>query len=433
MASGNGRFRIRHRAVWILLVPAVVGVLTGLLVSGLAWLFEVKSLGSLVASPSPWIMVVILAGLPLSVLSMRFIAGTLAPSTNEFYIIHSNGSTGRMPLRQIPGRILAGGLTVGCGGEQGLESPSATMGAGLGVLFERVFGRPLVSSERGLLMKAGASAGIAAVFSSPGVGAVYGLEVPYRRGFDARPIVQATIAAVAAYMVRVMTIGARPLVPYVDVDMSLDGTLIWTTLLLALVCGGGARFFTFTANTARGVRHRLRPWLGATIGSLVLAMLAYVAWRCTDTWVTLGPGHVMFDWAMGASRDVWLLLLILLLHAAATVVCVFGGGGGGVFTSLTATGAMIGCIAAVLIGRPDDLFLPLVGGACLLSAAYRIPIAGMMLIIEWGSGLESALLGLVCVVIAQACMGDSTIAPAQSRSPAESPGGTPMPPGPLSP
>ena len=141
----------------------------------------------------------------------------------------------------------------------------------------------------------------------------------------------------------------------------------------------------------------------------------------------------MFDWAMGASRDVWLLLLILLLHAGATVVCVFGGGGGGVFTSLTATGAMVGCIAAVLIGRPDDLFLPLVGGACLLSAAYRIPLAGMMLIIEWGSGLESALLGLVCVVIAQACMGDSTIAPAQSRSPAESPGGTPVPPVPPGP
>ena len=339
-----------------------------------------------------------------------------------------------MPLRQIPGRILAGGLTVGCGGAQGLESPSATMGAGLGVLFERVFGRPLVGSERGLLMKAGASAGIAAVFSSPGVGAVYGLEVPYRRGFDARPIVQATIAAVAAYLVRVMTIGAQPLVPYVDVDISLDGPLIWTTLLLGLVCGVGARFFAFAANTARGVRHRLRPWLGAAIGSLVLAMLAYVAWRCTDTWVTLGPGHVMFDWAMGASRDVWLLLLILLLHAGATVVCVFGGGGGGVFTSLTATGAMVGCIAAVLIGRrPDDLFLPLVGGACLLSAAYRIPLAGMMLIIEWGSGLESALLGLVCVVIAQACMGDSTIAPAQSRSPAESPGGTPVPPVPPGP
>lgn len=430
MTPANGRFRIWHRAVWILLVPAVVGGLTGLLVSGLAWLFEVKSLGSLVASPAPWVMLVILAGLPLSVLSMRFIAGTLAPSTNEFYIIHSNGNTGRMPLRQIPGRILAGGLTVGCGGAQGLESPSATMGAGLGVLFERVFGRPLVGSERGLLMKAGASAGIAAVFSSPGVGAVYGLEVPYRRGFDARPIVQATIAAVAAYLVRVMTIGAQPLVPYVDVDISLDGPLIWTTLLLGLVCGVGARFFAFAANTARGVRHRLRPWLGAAIGSLVLAMLAYVAWRCTDTWVTLGPGHVMFDWAMGASRDVWLLLLILLLHAGATVVCVFGGGGGGVFTSLTATGAMVGCIAAVLIGRPDDLFLPLVGGACLLSAAYRIPLAGMMLIIEWGSGLESALLGLVCVVIAQACMGDSTIAPAQAPSPAESPGGTPVPPEP---
>jgi len=432
-SPGNERTGVLHRVTWLLLVPLLVGAATGLLVSALAWLFETKSLGSLVASTSPWIVLVLLAALPLSILCMRCIAGTLSPSTNEFYIIHSNEKSDRMPLRQIPGRLLAGGVTVGCGGAQGLESPSASLGAGLGVLFERLSGRSLADRERGLLMKAGAGAGIAAIFSSPGVGALYGMEIPYRRGFDARPIVQATIAAVAAYMVRVLTVGAHPLVPYVDVDISPDGPLVWTALLLGLACGVGARLFSFAANTARTVRARLRPWLGTVIGGVSLVLLAIIAWRCTDAWVTLGPGHVMFDWAMGATRDVWLLLLILLLHAAATVVCVFGGGGGGVFTSLTATGAMVGCIAAVLLGRPDDLFLPLVGGACLLSAAYRIPIAGMMLIIEWGSGLESALLGIVCIVIAQACMGDSSIAPAQSRSPSECPGadaGSPCPPRP---
>lgn len=428
MPPGNERTGILQRVTWLLLVPLLVGAVTGLLVSGLVWLFEIMSLGSLASSTTPWTVFVLLAALPLSVLCMKYIAGTLSPSTNEFYIIHSNERPVRMPLRQIPGRLLAGGVTVGCGGAQGLESPSSSLGAGLGVLFERLFGRSLADRERGLLMKAGASAGISAIFSSPGVGAMYGLEVPYRRGIDVRPIVQAVIAAAAAYLIRFLTVGANPLVPYADVDISIDGPLVWTTLLVGLACGLGARVFAFAANTARTVRTRLRPWLGAVIGSLSLVILAWIAWRCTDSWVTLGPGHVMFDWTLSESRDAWLLLLILLLHAAATVVCVFGGGGGGVFTSLTATGAMVGCIAAALLGQPDNLFLPLVGGACLLSAAYRIPIAGMMLIIEWGSGLESALLGIVCVVIAQVCMGDSTIAPGQSPSPSKSSGAPSGPP-----
>jgi H+/Cl- antiporter ClcA len=74
-------------------------------------------------------------------------------------------------------------------------------------------------------------------------------------------------------------------------------------------------------------------------------------------------------------------------------------------------------MAAILLGYTDSLFLPLLGGACMLSAAYRIPLVGMMLVIEWGGGFDSILLGLICVVIAQACMGRQTIAPNQTDSP----------------
>ncbi|MAB83871.1 MAG: hypothetical protein CMJ24_10635 [Phycisphaerae bacterium] len=409
---------IGGRIAWLLVVPIMLGSLIGLFVSGLSWLFESQLLDRLIGSASPWTALVLLAALPLSVLSMRFVAGTLTPSTNEFYIIHSNVDDGRrMPLRQIPGRVLAGGVTVACGGAQGMESPSASLGAGIGILFERFFGRSLAPRERGLLMKAGASAAIATIFSSPGVGAVYGMEVSYRRGFDARPIVQATLAAVAAFTVRYLTVGLDPLIPFVDVNVHLDSRLVWTALLLALVCGFSARAFASIANLARGWRKRVRPWIGVATGSLALASIAICVWFWTGSWLTLGTGHAMFDWAMDTPRAILMLLAMLLLHAAATIICVFGGGGGGVVTSLAATGALVGCITSSLMGTPDELFLPLVGAACLLSAAYRIPIAGMLLIVEWGGGMESALLGLVCIAVSQSCMGRITIAPAQVDAP----------------
>ena len=56
----------------------------------------------------------------------------------------------------------------------------------------------------------------------------------------------------------------------------------------------------------------------------------------------------------------------------------------------------------------------MVGAACLLSAAYRIPIAGWLMIVEWGGGIEAMLLGAAFVVVSKICVGSITIAPAQS-------------------
>lgn len=413
----SGSKRILRRCLTVLVLPVILGVVTGLCVSGAAWLFEGQALGSMASSGSPWILLILLAALPLSVLVMRFVVGTLTPTTNEFYIIYSNDKKHPLPLRQIPGRLLAGGVTVGCGGAQGLESPSATFGAGVGTGIERLTGRHLPEKERGFLMMAGASAGLAAIFSSPGVGAIYGLEVPFRRGLDVRPIVQSVIAAVAAFATRALTVGLNPLIPFAEEHISIDGQMIWVALILSLICGFGARTFAIVANRARDLRKQFAPWVAVISGSIVLVALGYGTWMATGAWVTLGPGHVMFDWATATPQTAWLLLVVLLLHAGATITCVLGGGGGGVFTSLTATGAMLGLIAAVLLGCSDELYLPLLGGACLLSAAYRIPLAGIMLIIEWGGGLESILLGLACIAISQVCMGRCTIAPSQSESP----------------
>ncbi|MDG2150212.1 MAG: chloride channel protein [Planctomycetota bacterium] len=401
------------------MLPALLGGVIGLCVSGLIWFFEGQVLGSLVTSTSPSIVWITLAALPLSVLAMRFVAGTLSPSTNELYILRANDTRKSMPLRELPGRVLAGAVTVACGGAQGQESPSASLGAGLGNAFERLMGRHFPERLRGFFMMAGASAGLSAIFSSPGVGALYGLEIPFRRGFDARPLVQSVVAALAAFTVRSVTVGARPLVPFAEQHVSVDAPLIGGALLLALACGIGAKIFAGVANRARSLRQRASPWLGVSLGGLLLVVLGYIGWRATGAWVTLGPGHVMFDWATAAPQSVWLLLAALLLHASATIVCVFGGGGGGVFTSLTATGAMLGCVAAVLLDTPADFYLPLVGGACLLGAAYRIPLASIMMIVEWGGGWSSAVLGVICVVMAQACMGSGTIAPAQSEGPAQ--------------
>ena len=155
--------------VSLLLLPVVLGLLAGGLVSIAAWIFEDIALDSLVHSTSIWIGLVPLAALPLSSLALYFVAGTFWPSTNELYIVNANTTAKRMPVGELPGRVLAGGLTVGCGGAQGLESPSASIGSSVGTVLERRLARWIPARHHGFLMMSGASAGIAAVFSSPAV------------------------------------------------------------------------------------------------------------------------------------------------------------------------------------------------------------------------------------------------------------------------
>jgi len=412
----HGAAPLPRRLLGLLLLPAVVGTATGLGVGAIGWTFEQRSLGFFTAIDSLWVCLVPLAALPLAVLAMRYVTGTTTPSTSELYIHAYHDPEKRLPLRQIPGRLLAGAATVSFGGAQGLESPSTILGAGIGSYLESLARRWLHPRDRGFLLTAGASAGIAAIFCSPGAGAMFGLEAPFRRGMDGRPIVQAAVAAVTSYFARVVLAGDRPLVPFATGKVEFDATLAAAGLLVALACGLGARLFTLGAEATRRLAKPFRPFTRAILGGGVLVPLAAVGFLLTDEWVTLGPGYVLAEWGLGAARPIELLLVAAVLHSLCTIICIFGGGGGGVFTSLATAGVIFGCVAASLLGHPEAVVLPLLGSACFLSAAYRIPLAGMMLVLEWGGGINLAILGIVGVAIAQACMAGSTIAPAQADS-----------------
>ncbi|MBM4266173.1 MAG: hypothetical protein FJ144_06085 [Deltaproteobacteria bacterium] len=55
---------------------------------------------------------------------------SLRPSTSELFISPYHADA-RIPIEQLPGRILAAIATVGLGGSQGFESASAMIGGGL--------------------------------------------------------------------------------------------------------------------------------------------------------------------------------------------------------------------------------------------------------------------------------------------------------------
>src|SRR5262249_39844842 len=230
--------RAGRTLVLFLLAPALIGIVTGSCVSAASTVVERWALGQLAALPG----LLPIVGAPLALVVtlgvVMYVTRVTTPSTAELYILTYHDPNGRIPLRQLPGRVLAAATTVGFGGAQGLESPSALMGAGFGDVLGR--GGKLAPYEARSLMIAGASAGIAAVFSSPALGTFYGMEVPFRRDVDARRFVPCAVAAAVSYITRWWLIGPRHLV-VMSGSPTIDLSFVAGVALVALACGIGAR------------------------------------------------------------------------------------------------------------------------------------------------------------------------------------------------
>ncbi|MEI6624380.1 MAG: chloride channel protein, partial [Actinomycetes bacterium] len=370
------------RWYWLLIVPTIVGSLTGMVVGALVLLVERLLLDRLVLGlPGLWFAVPAVGVFLLTRLAMVRVAGTTKPGTADLYPYYYHHDEVHYPLRQSPGRILSGITTVGLGGSQGLESQSVLVGDSVGMLLRR-FTRGrfafLASVEgRKLLLVCGAAAGISTVFSSPLLGAAYGIEMPFRNRLDGRRIVPALLAAGFSYLTASLFHASSTLMTYVPHDIGPVEML--GVAIVAVLCGLGARAFTWCMHRSKSWKDGARPWWRATAAGLGLCVLTAAAFLATGAKVVAGPGYLASEWAIpatGPSPVAWLVIVALACRILSVLLCVAAGGGGGVFTSLATNGLLIGVGVAVLLGLDNVTLLALVGAGAFLGAGYRIPLAG---------------------------------------------------------
>jgi CIC family chloride channel protein len=348
----------------------------------------------------------------LTLLVSWYVTRAEAPATAELYILTYHQPGARLPFRQLPGRLLAAATTVAFGGSQGFESASVLIGAAWGSLLTRWPTAPVPDGARRSCLAAGASAGIAAVFSSPVIGTLYGVEVPYRRDMDAPRLTPCAIAAVVSYLTRAWLIGARPIVG-VPGEANLDAAFLAGCLVVAVACGLGARLFARAEEGLRVLAHHSSHLQRALMAGAVLAGLAWAGHALCGAWITFGPGYIASDWALAQPHPLWLLGVALLIRVSGNLVCVYGGGGGGVFTSLACAGVFIGQLVAEAVGCTQTRLLALLGAACFLGSGYRLPLACMLFVAEASGRLDVTAVGLVAVALGQVLMGNASVSDAQ--------------------
>ncbi len=366
-----------------------VGVLSGLVVAafraliscGDAWLFEPA-----LASGRRWLFLVLpAAGALLGHLLIRRFDSLEHARGTDSAILAFHRRCGYVPPAVLPIKSVASVLTVASGGSAGYEGPVTLLGAACGSLVASWFSLP--ARARRILMTAGISAGIAALFQAPLAGAIFGFEVLYSSSdIEYDCILPCFTAATVAYTIFACFYGWGSLFSMPSDIVYANGLRLLPYFVLALVVTFGARFYIrcFTAAERRFSSLSLPGWARVTLGGLVTGAIGFFI---PDV---MGSSYPVIQQTLsGASLTVLALLVLFFAKALATSCTVGSGGSGGVFAPALVCGATLGGAVGLLFQRvlPASFGIhpeafALVGMAGFLSSAIRTPMAAIVMVAE---------------------------------------------------
>ena len=331
-------------------------------------------------------------------------------------------------------KVIVTGLTIGSGGSGGREGPIMQIGAGMGSI---IGGRLKISEkDKKILIASGIGAGMSAVFMAPLGGAIFGIEVLYKRDYEVEAIIPAVIASIVSFAVFTSILDYFAGMPFGELRIfSIPHQVVirspfelLTYLLLGVACGILSLFYIFTYKAIKKffkslpVHTAIRPAIGGLIVGLIGWKFPYI----------LGTGYGYAEMALnhrlsGMYPIAALLFAIAIIKIISTTITVGSGGSGGLFAPAVVIGCMFGGAVGYvlhslfpnLVGSP--LGYMLVGMAAMLAGAFKTPLAGIIMVLEMTGGYTLLPALAVAAIVSYAITGDHTLCDAQYDTRVESP------------
>ncbi len=293
----------------------------------------------------------------------------------------------------IPVKSVASVLTVGSGGSAGYEGPVTLLGAAVGSVVSRKLA--LSVRARRILMAAGLSAGIAALFQSPLAGALFGFEVFYSSSdVEYETLLPCFIASAVSYTIFAYFFGWGALMQ-MPVGHAYDsGLRLLPYFVLAVAVTFGARFYIhfFRKTELNFATMRTPRWTKVAIGGLLTGVFGFFF---PDI---LGPGYSIIRAGFslgaeaaasgGASLAVGFLCLFFI-KAMTTSFTVGSGGSGGLFAPALVCGGALGASVGLFFSLvlPESMGInpaafTLVGMAGFVASSIRVPLTAIVMVAE---------------------------------------------------
>src|SRR5579864_4885222 len=375
------QLRLRENQIFLVLT-IIIGVLAGLSAVLFTLAIWSTSYGLFGMSPGPSRLLLVPAavGLVTGVLLKNFfpdVRGSGIPQTERAY--HLNH--GVMPARVPFGKFITGVLCVGSGHSMGREGPSVQIGAGLA----SVIGRWLKLSPGRIrdLVPVGAAGALAAAFNTPIAAVLFALE-EIIGDMNAGLLGSTVVASVAAVIVERSILGNEPLF-HVPAHRLVHPAELLAYAALGVLGGVVSLLFSKGLLALRSVFLRMpagtKVWQpamgGLAIGAILLVSPAI-----------MGVGYEYVDQALNGGLVLKTMALLCFLKLGATIISYASGNAGGIFAPSLYIGAMAGGTVGILVQRMvpfptgDPGAYALVGMGTLFAGIIRAPMTSVFMIFE---------------------------------------------------
>ncbi|PAW94571.1 hypothetical protein CKK33_14145 [Mucilaginibacter sp. MD40] len=298
----------------------------------------------------------------------------------------------------IYSHLITSSLTVGFGGSAGLEAPIVCTGAAIGSNVGKFFN--LSPYEKTVLLAAGTSAGIAAVFNSPIAGVLFSLEILI--GEITIPTFIPLLIASATGVVVAKVLYSQQLFHLVTEGWKMNALPFY--IILGALSGWTAVYISKVGGKLeKGIFTKQNRYIRAIAGGLLLGLMLLV-------FPTLfGEGYHYLQQMLNGNIEVlkedlffsqwlenpWIMLLfiaaLVLTKIIAAGVTIGSGGNGGSFAPTMFTGAFLGLFVAYGVNQTGLIHLNTsnfiaVGMAGALSGVLHAPLTAIFLIAEITGG-----------------------------------------------
>ncbi len=314
--------------------------------------------------------------------------------------ILANIKKNRANLRynNIYSHLVTSSLTVGFGGSSGLEAPIVSTGAAIGSNTGKFFN--LSPYEKTVLIAAGASAGIAAVFNSPIAGVLFSLEILI--GEITIPTLIPLLIASATGVVVSKLLYSGQLFHLVTEGWAISALPFY--IVLGLFSGWISVYISKVGSVLeKGILKKQSRYIRALAGGLMLGVLImlfpplfgegyhYLQAILNGNIDVLKEEFLFSDWFSNPLIVALFIAALVFTKIIAAGITIGSGGNGGSFAPTMFTGAFLGLFVAFVVNQTGLMHLNTsnfvaVGMAGALSGVLHAPLTAIFLIAEITGG-----------------------------------------------
>jgi H+/Cl- antiporter ClcA len=287
---------------------------------------------------------------------------------------------------------LSAAISIGTGGPFGAEGPIISTGGALGSFCGQTL--HITAQERKILLAAGATAGMTAIFGTPFAAILLAIELLLFE-FSAKSFLPVMIACITGACMHFILFSTSPTFPMPQVP-PVNSMAVVTYALIGIIVGFASVVVTKAVYWVEDQFEKLPVhWMWwPAIGGLAVGAIGYFAPR------TLGVGYNNITAALSGNLPLSILISLCFWKFISWAIALGSGTSGGTLAPLLTIGSSIGCLLGIFVQQyfPEvQISIPLaalVGMAALFAGSSRAILTSIVFAMET-TMQESTLLPLI--------------------------------------